>query len=53
MLIHNIKHFFTIKTKTEQAINFILKIFYYYDPLYYNKLKGTSNKSASEIFSFV
>ena len=36
--------FFTIKTKKEEAINFVLEIFYYCDPLYYNKLKGTSNK---------
>ena len=36
--------FFTIKTKKEKAINFALDIFYYYDPLYYNKLKRNKRK---------
>ena len=36
--------FFTIKTKKEQAINFIPEIFYSYDTFYYNKQKGTNNK---------
>ena len=35
MLQYNIKHFFAIKLKKKQAINFVLKIFYYYDLLYF------------------
>ena len=53
MLIHSIKHFFAIKTKKEQAINLCQKYFNSYDPFYYQNQKGTSNKFALEIFSFL
>ena len=53
MLMHSIKHLFGIKTKKEQAINLRWKYFNSYDPLCYNKQKGTSNKFAPEIFLFL
>ena len=45
---------FTKIIKQKQAINLSQKYFHLYDDtFYYNNQKGASNKSESEIFSFV
>ena len=41
---------FTTINKKEQAINLCQKYFNLYDPFYYNKQKGTSNKFVPQIF---
>ena len=56
MLIHNIKYFFLIfcyQNQKEQAIDFHQKYFHSYDTLYFIITKGTRNKFAPEIFSFL
>ena len=53
MLITTTSNIFTIINKKEQAANLHHKYFHSYDTFYYHKQKGTSNKFAPEIFSFL